>query len=402
MRFLIVVLLLLHPLAALASSGTLTLEPGWNAVAFPCSALRSVDATGVAGSLYYDGVSYQASSLSESSRGYWVYSPAGGQLRYEDAGSANPVSLSVRAGWNLVAFPSEFGLTGSQLRFPGLLAIYELSSRGVSTPLDRLTGRLQAGRAYWVFADRAGLVEWGAQTSPQLPAAAAELYRKAQGGQWFSRADALHPTILPTSDGRSFLVVWKPSSAAPRQWIVSLHGSDGFATDDLALWNPSLSGRDIGMVCVQWWLGTPDSYYTPTEIYAQLDPVLQSLGVQPGTAMLHGFSRGSANSYALAAADARRYFRLCVASSGGVALDYPPTRAITPGALQSTRWVTSAGAKDENPERDGIPAMRRTAEWLGQQGATVADVIEDPDFGHGALILNPANTRRLLDLFALP
>lgn len=410
MRILTILFLLLSPLTALAASGNVTLDPGWNAVAFPCSALRSLEATGVAGSVYYDGTSYQTSSLIPSdvqtSRGFWVYSPGGGQLRFEDGGAASPTSLSARAGWNLVAFPIEGGLTGSQLRSPGLLAIYELSSRGVATPVDRLTGRLQPGRAYWVYAERAGLVEWGTQSTPQLPAAAAELYRQAQGGQWFSQADALHPDLLPTSDGRSFSVVWKPS-AAPRQWIAPLHGSDGFATDDLALWYPSVKGRDIGMVCVQWWLGAAESYYTPTEIYREVEPVLRSLGVQPGTAMLHGFSRGSANSYALAAYDAgrgSRYFNLCVASSGGVAVDYPPTRAILDGTygtrpLQSTRWVTAAGATDENPERDGIPAMRRTAEWLAQQGAVVADAIEDPLEGHGALMRNPANTQRLLDLF---
>lgn len=385
MRILMILLLLLSPLTALASSGTLTLTPGWNAVAFPCSALRSVDATGVAVSVYYDGTIYKtASGLLEPSRGYWVYSPEGGQMRYEDAGSPNPTSLSLKAGWNLVAFPVEGGLA---LRFPGLLVIYELSSKGVATPVDRV----HAGRPYWVYADRAGLAEWG------LTGAAADLYNQARAGAHFAQADALHPTLLPTSDGRSFLVVWKPSTT-PRQWIISLHGSDGFATDDLAVWSPSLSGRDIGMVCVQWWLGAPESYYTPAEIYAQLDPVLQRLGVQPGTAMLHGFSRGSANSYALAALGSR-YFGLCVASSGGVAVDYPPTRAIAPGALQGTRWVTAAGARDSNPDRDGIPAMRRTADWLRLQGALVLDAIEDPNLGHGALMLNPDNTRRLLDLF---
>lgn len=121
--------------------------------------------------------------------------------------------------------------------------------------------------------------------------------------------------------------------------------------------------------------------------------------------MFHGFSRGSANSYAIAALDngrGKKYFALNVASSGGVALDYPPTRAILNSAygdhpLRGTRWVTAAGAKDS--ERDGIAAMRRTAAWLKEQGANVEFSIEDPNLGHGALVLNPANAKRLLDLF---
>jgi len=238
---------------------------------------------------------------------------------------------------------------------------------------------------------------------------AAELYQKAKRSKWFADAMKLKPDILPTSDGRSFLVVWKIVTK-PKRWIVSLHGSDGFATDDLAIWYPHLKGRNMGIVCVQWWLGSGDdtaSYYTPEHIYREIDIALQRLGVKPGTAMLHGFSRGSANSYAVMALDAgrgRRFFNLAVASSGGVGLDYPPTRAILAGrygkdALKGTRWVTSAGARDPHPDRDGIPGMRRTALWLKKQGAIVLEAIEDPEEGHGALVRNPENARRVLDLF---
>jgi hypothetical protein len=34
-----------------------------------------------------------------------------------------------------------------------------------------------------------------------------------------------------------------------------------------------------------------------------------------------------------------------------------------------------------------------------QQGATLVERIEDPTTGHGALQLNPANARRVLELF---
>lgn len=249
----------------------------------------------------------------------------------------------------------------------------------------------------------------GAAEQSQLAGHAAELYRQAQGGHWYSDAAKLKPDILPTSDGQSFLVVWK-ATKAPTRWIVSLHGTQGFATDDLAIWYPHLKDRDVGLVCVQWWLGAGDAtsaYYTPLQIYHEIDLALQKLGVPAGAAMLHGFSRGSANSYAVAALDAgrgRHYFLLAVASSGGVALDYPPTRAILNGdygqhPLQGTRWITVAGARDPHPDRDGVAGMRSTAQWLKEQGATVVETIEDPDEGHGALQRNPKNARRVLDLF---
>ena len=243
-----------------------------------------------------------------------------------------------------------------------------------------------------------------------LTGAAAELYRQAQSGHWFADAEKLHPEILPTSDGQSFIVVWKAAGKVPTRWIVSLHGTQGLATDDLAIWYPHLQERDVGLVSLQWWLGPGEpsaSYYSPEQIYREIELALQKLGVQPGRVMLHGFSRGSANSYAVAAMDAgrgNRYFSLVVASSGGVALDYPPTRAILAGAfgdhpLRSTRWITVAGAHDPNPDRSGIAGMQRTAAWLREQGATVIATIEDPEEGHGALQRNAKNARQVLDLF---
>jgi hypothetical protein len=247
-----------------------------------------------------------------------------------------------------------------------------------------------------------------------LKGAAAKLYQQAKDtGHWYAAAAKLHPDILPTSDGKSFLAIWK-SSKSPTKWIVSLHGAGrpakGFATDDLAIWHPHLKDRDVGLVCLQWWLGKgdgPDDFYSPREIYREVDLALQQLKVKPGAAMLEGFSRGGANSYAVMALDAGRgkhYFSLAVASSGGISLNYPPNREILNGdygdhPLKGTRWVTVAGGHDQNPDRDGIPGMKRTASWLRDQDAIVVESIEDQNAGHGALHLNPKNASRVLDLF---
>jgi hypothetical protein len=67
--------------------------------------------------------------------------------------------------------------------------------------------------------------------------------------------------------------------------------------------------------------------------------------------------------------------------------------------LAGTRWVTACGERDPNPDRDGCPGMRRTGQWLKEQGATLLDAIEDPQSGHSALQLNPRNAERLLELF---
>ena len=270
-----------------------------------------------------------------------------------------------------------------------------------------------AARSF-VLASLALLLSWAAAGAAAqqvaLSGEAAAVYRRAQAGRWFADAARQAPEVFATSDQQSFFVAWKAPGSNPTHWIVSLHGSRGFATDDFALWHPALAGREVGFLALQWWLGSDDApraYLAPLQIYRELDLALQRLGVAPGRAMLHGFSRGSANAYAVAAIDAgrgRRYFSLAVASSGGVATDYPPTRAILSGAygdrpLRGTRWVTAAGARDPDPERDGIPAMRRTAAWLEAQGAAVVERIEDPAEGHGALQRNPANLRRVIDIF---
>ena len=248
-----------------------------------------------------------------------------------------------------------------------------------------------------------------AAEKPQLSGNAAELFKKAQGSRHFGDYARLKTQVEPTSDGKSYLVVWK-SVPQPKQWIVSLHGMTGFATDDLAIWQPHLKGRAVGVVSVQWWLGGTNAksdYYTPLDVYREVDMLLQKLGVQPGSVMYHGFSRGSANSYPIVAIDqgkGKKYFSLCVASSGGVGLDYPPTKDISAGAfgprpLEGTRWITCAGGRDQNPERDGIEGMRKASAWLKEQGARVLMSIEDPTTGHGALVLNPKNAKQVLDLF---
>jgi len=253
----------------------------------------------------------------------------------------------------------------------------------------------------------------GAAAEP-LTGKAADLYQQAiKTGRHAANFEKTKHEIRPTNDGRSFFVIWKGSDA-PTKWIVSLHGAGrpakGFATDDLAIWYPHLKDRTAGLICLQWWFGTGDrteDFYTPMAMYREIDQLLAGMHIKPGTVMLHGFSRGSANTYALAALDAGRgphYFSLIVASSGGAALDYPPTRAIGRGEygqepLRGTKWITVAGARDPEPDRDGIAGMKRTAGWLKDQGAVVAEQIEDPNSGHGALVLNPKNAARVLDRF---
>ncbi len=239
----------------------------------------------------------------------------------------------------------------------------------------------------------------------------------AQAQQLFVRATqsaklSADTEMIPTKDGRSFFLVREPQAlkGKPHKWIVSLHGSNGFATRDLEIWGGFLKGRDLGIISLQWWFGggeKTEDYYSPFDIYRELDLLMRSMGIKPGDAMLEGFSRGSANIYAIAALDINKgqhYFSLFVANSGRASLDYPPTRAVETGRFgdmpyKGSRWITSCGERDTHPDRDGCPGMRHTGEWLKRLGGDVAFAIEDRNEGHGAFHRNPQNANRALDWF---
>lgn len=240
------------------------------------------------------------------------------------------------------------------------------------------------------------------------------LYEMAQAKRKFTEPEGMKPKAVPMQNGKGFFLVWAPEQKIPEKWpekwIVSMPGSHGLVTDEFSLWARNLKERNVGLVEVQWWLGSGDEtkdYLTPPEIYREIDMLLSSMRIQPGYAMLHGFSRGSANIYPVAALDrvrGRKFFNVFVANSGRASVNYPPTHEIEMGnfgekPFEGTQWVTVCGFKDKNPTRDGCEGMQETGKWLRRLGATLAMVIEDPESGHGALHTNPQNIVKLLDWY---
>ncbi|MFA6610468.1 MAG: hypothetical protein WCT15_06445 [Candidatus Omnitrophota bacterium] len=226
-------------------------------------------------------------------------------------------------------------------------------------------------------------------------------------------AEANDAIVELTADGKIFYVLWLPEGATPEDpppMIVTIHGHGSWAFDEFYLWHKAAKARGYGILAIQWWLGKGDSmrdYLIPQEIYRAIDQVLNREHVKPGTVLFHGFSRGSANSYAVAALDNTRggnYFALIVANAGKPGIDYPPNREIEQGLygrepLRGTHWVTFAGGQDIHPERDGIAGMREAAEWIRRYGGTVDIMIEDKNAGHGGFHQDPVNMNAALDIF---
>ena len=216
-----------------------------------------------------------------------------------------------------------------------------------------------------------------------------------------------------TADGKSFYLLWFPEGKGRQDlppMVVTIHGHDGWAFEDFYVWHHFLKERGYGLLAVQWWLGEGEDmsdYLLPNEVYRAIDDVFRELKIKPGTAMLHGFSRGSANIYAVAAMDRslqNNYFSLFVANSGQANSNYPPTHDVEEGRFGDqpflgTHWVTYAGEKDVNPDRDGVRAMRKTGDWIRQYGGTVYLAIEDPEGDHGGFHKRPQNCDQALDVF---
>src|ERR1051326_99253 len=123
-------------------------------------------------------------------------------------------------------------------------------------------------------------------TDVPLTGHANTLYQRAATGKFFAESRRLNPKLIGTSDGESFLVAWTPTNP-PSRWLVSLHGTEGFATDDLAIWRPLLKNREMGILCLQWWLGpdTRPAYYSPEKIYHELDLALKSLDAKTNSVL---------------------------------------------------------------------------------------------------------------------
>jgi hypothetical protein len=217
--------------------------------------------------------------------------------------------------------------------------------------------------------------------------------------------------IRATPDNKAFSVWWQPATGIPTGVIVSLHGHASYAIDGMYLWQPYAQARGYALLALQWWFGGGEAmndYYLPGEMYPIIAALLAEKGVQPGTVLFEGYSRGSANSYAMTALDTasgNRYFGTTLSISGGAAVDFPPNAQVIAGdfgALPFTgvQWMIYCGQKDPNPNQGGCPSMTAASNWVTQYGANVKLLIEDPNGDHGGFMTNSANVNLALDQFS--
>jgi hypothetical protein len=105
--------------------------------------------------------------------------------------------------------------------------------------------------------------------------------------------------------------------------------------------------------------------------------VREHFGQTPPPVILHGFSRGSTNTYAVVAWDRAAtvpMLRGVISNAGGFQADYPPNaRIVAVGfgtqPFKDLPWLLVCSDQDPRPDYDGCPAMKKTQTWLELQGA---------------------------------
>lgn len=217
--------------------------------------------------------------------------------------------------------------------------------------------------------------------------------------------------ILPTTDGNSFYLTWRPAGAtASTPYVVTSHGSTGWAFDEFFLWKSYAEKYGYSILALQWYFPPgpgAEKYYEPADTHREFRAALKAAGALETNNLLHGFSRGSANIYAVHTLDRQsgdRYYAMAIANSGGASVGFPFNDAITAGAygynnFSGTYWTMFCGGRDPNPDRDGCPGMRRTQEWVTRFGGVVSLFIQDDAADHGGFHQTPTYVQQALDAF---
>jgi len=246
-----------------------------------------------------------------------------------------------------------------------------------------------------------------ANTFAQLPAAAQRLYDSAwaQDSNIVNFALNHNVQVIATPDGNSFYLQWFPNGSTPSTipLITTLHGSNGNAFMEFFSWYPRANVHSCGIVALQWYRYRPTppyDYFPDDTIYSYFDSALTKINYPSGKVLLHGFSRGSARSYAIVFKDiqsGKNYFCTTMSNSGGADSAYPLYAQINAGVYGTNvfagkRWNMFCGGQDPNPNQSGCPGMSNTQTWLQNLGAAVDIFIQDANLGHNGFQLQSSFT----------
>ena len=230
---------------------------------------------------------------------------------------------------------------------------------------------------------------------------------KAKNTKRYEFAQAHGAQFVQSSDGQTVGILWFPAGLTNdpnKRLLVSLHGHASLATDEFFLWQKYAEKYRFGIFALQWWdLGdevNPRDYLKPNEIYRIVDNLAKDQKIKSGRAFFHGFSMGSANSYAVMALDRdikRDLFGACISNAGGLEDDFPGNRIFLAdpakaSIFKGTHWVMYCGEKENVDSRSGVNAMKASKQKVEALGGSVDLFIQDPTGDHGGFHRNSQNT----------
>lgn len=287
------------------------------------------------------------------------------------------------------------------------------SKQSIATPVVLLLVILAVGMI--AFAGWSLYANTNDQTTKSQPAPSQQIPASLLGHQQADGTSTIDtPVKVATADDQYFIygAPAGQSNASPKKILITLHGTEGSAERDYEIWKPLVKDKGYALAALNWWDGSGDKtsdYSNPQAINTQIHDFLRGQGyTERDVVVLEGFSRGSANTYPIAAYDragGNPLIDVVVSSSGGFQNDYfaVTTKAVDAKArgqiFSGLYWILSCGGRDKNQNRDGCGGMEKSQAVVANKGATVLGFLSDPNSGHGALTTSPLRlTNQMFEL----
>lgn len=233
-------------------------------------------------------------------------------------------------------------------------------------------------------------------------------------------ADTLStPEKVVSKDGKTYFTYGAPegqNNKEIKRIIISLPGHSTTSDKGYEAWKDHISSLNGGTYAIaefNWWDGEANetaNYYNPTDGTTQIRAFLDEHNyTQNDIIVLHGFSRGSANTYAFIANDQKMgnpYFDAVISNSGKYEANFPVfSNGSQPKSDDYTKyytgipWILVCGGKDPNIGQSDCTSMEQTKAFLMQHKANVLALLEDPNEAHGAFHMSSLNLpKQAIDL----
>jgi hypothetical protein len=208
--------------------------------------------------------------------------------------------------------------------------------------------------------------------------------------------------VIPLGDNRFFIAWFPPSweNHPDRRLVVTLHGNGGCAERMFTFWHRTASLHDYGFIALQYAEESSRGRYRFDDSRAIYRLLRRALGIlrrhvplEGVPLILHGFSRGSARVFELAAMDrapgGMHAFSAFIADSGTVFPEYrgrlsPYLERIGPDAYAGARFWLYCGGRDHGGRT--CRGLARMARFVRAHSGTVDTLYRYPPGGHGIFL----------------